>query len=172
MPALNVSNIKDAKLGSEWLTAVYKGDAEVWKFPGMTQPTTLNQYYSHPSNKGSVAVKFWLHRPDTAMLKLLDLEVDLGSGFEKAPHSIQRAGNSIKIEYDGVMYYQWWTTIVLGVGGPVPDEPFKRWRVRYNGGAWSGQLPTQPNGSVDPEFPYFVIPGTPNFFEESEIEDG
>ena len=167
MPALNISNIKDAKLGSEWLTAVYKGDTEIWKFPGMTQPTTLNQYYSHPSNNGSVSVKFWLHRSDYDAVKLIDLEVDFGSGFEKAPYSIQRAG-SFKIEYDGVMYYQWFSSIVLETNPNPSDETFKRWRVRYNGGAWSGQLPTQPSGSVDPEFPYFVIPATPNFFEESE----
>ena len=104
------------------------------------------------------------------MLKLLDLEVDFGSGFEKAPYSIQRSGNSIKFEYDGVMYYQWWSSIV--VRSPIDPHPFLRWRVRYNGGAWSGQLPTQPSGSVDPEFPYFVIPGTPNFFNEIEIENG
>ena len=171
MPALNINTITNAMHGSTQLSAVYKGDTEIWKFPGMTQPTTLNQYYAHPSNKGTVAVKFWLHRSDSDAVKLIDLEVDFGSGFEKAPYSIQRAG-SFKIEYDGVMYYQWFSTIVAGVGGTVPDEPFRRWRVRYNGGAWSGQLPTQPSGSVDPEFPYFVIPATPNFLEESEIEDG
>ena len=169
MPALNISNIKDAKLGSTDLSAVYMGSTEIWKFPGMTQPTTLNQYYSHPSNKASIAIKFWLHRPDNDMLKLLDLEVDYGSGFENAPYSIQRAGN-FKIEYDGVMYYQWFSSIV--VSSDIDPHPFLRWRVRYNGGAWSGQLPTQPSGSVDPEFPYFVIPGTPNFFEESESDNG
>ena len=161
MPALNINTIIDAKFGSEWLTAVYKGDTEIWKFSGITQPTTLNQYYSNPSNKSSIAVKFWLYRPDSAAVDLIDLEVDFGSGFEKAPYSIQRAGN-FKTEYDGVMYYQWYSSIVLGGGGTLPDESFKRWRVRYNGGAWSGQLPTQPSGSVDPEFPYFVIPATPN----------
>ena len=135
----------------------------------MTQPTTLNQYYSNPSNKSSIAVKFWLHRPDPDAVDLIDMEVDFGSGFEKAPYWPERAGD-FKTEYDGVMYYQWYSSIVIGGTGALPDEPFKRWRVRYNGGAWSGQLPTQPSGSVDPEFPYFVIPGTPNFYE-SELED-
>ena len=173
MPRLRTYEIKDAKLGSKWLTAVYKGDTKVWKFPGMTQPTTLEQYYSS-DNMASIALKWWLHRPDNDATKLIDLEVNWmgGAGFEKAPYSIQRSG--FTTEYNGVMYYQWWSSIVIAPPGPnVPIELGKDWRVRYNGGAWSGALQS---GLQNPLYPFFVIPGTPNqsafFKNESEIDDG
>ena len=53
MPALNISNIKDAKLGSTDLSAVYKGSTLIWT--GASDPPSVqlgNTYYKKAPSSG------------------------------------------------------------------------------------------------------------------------
>ena len=51
MPALNISNIKDAKLGSTDLSAVYKGSALIWD--GVAGELVLTRaYFDYKSSSG------------------------------------------------------------------------------------------------------------------------
>ena len=165
MPALNISDIKDAKFGSTNLSAVYKGCSQIWRSDNViTQPHSLIQKV--PSGAGG-AYQYLFY----TYLDIYDLDTATNTFevqfFIDDEWMLQRSpfGARSSALHNGVTYYRY------RVYSPTthPEGPYAfRVRLRTAPQCWSGM---NADGSMMPDYPYPQI-WTVFSLEESDLEDG
>ncbi len=181
MPALNISNIKDAKFGSTDLSAVYKGSTQIYRRP---------PFILHPINLGIVTradgnlqMIFWACNdrqfPDpggTGAGPFNTMEGSDARGTDLSTIQYNHGvGQRIYETVDGVQYT---ATCTLGIF--TDDKGPEVWKIKLalNYGAY-GTSPYSvilADNTEDPDNPVYHDDRFPSlegmFFNESEIEDG
>ena len=155
MPALNISNIKDAKLGGTQLSAVYKGCTQIWRADNVI--TKCHSLFQRVLSD----VKYtygWLSYNDYPFISPFEVEFLVGDEWQSKQGPL---GASFAPTVNGVKYYGY------DMYGPAPqDQPFAL-RVRLSGSTqcWSGM---DVDGNPMPEYSY----PQPYTFRESELDNG
>ena len=109
MPALNISNIKDAKLGSTELSAVYKGCTQIWRADNVI--TKCHSLSQRILADGKYKYE-WLSYNDDAWANPFEAEFLVGDEWQSrpAPNNIRGHRPSMALSIMGTKY------------GPSPQE--------------------------------------------------
>ena len=193
MPALNISNIKDAKLGSTQLTAVYKGSTKIW---GNDQPSSISELLEYVVN-----MRVYTAINETSPLYEIccwyPSDVTLGSFAGKSYDPIEDkwwdlrmrasvANPTLRHTHNGIEYKPMQTTVNQA---NFTGRLIYSWtHTRPDGKQWVMNWETEPDGVWVPTnkeiHPIKEVDGFPPLFwsdefpdlgiqlKESELEDG